>query len=1084
MISIKESISQFAASAQRRLTTANIVERVVIYLGVLSVVASVLNVLFIYLPFSFIIYLFSIAIVLPVIVVVFFCILLIWIKRISKLDALRFLEKQSRIEHGIVSIVFEMRNERENVFTKKAADTAALQIPRLKASFPSYCTVYTLIIFCIGMILFAGSSLLQNSAIHYISFSEIIKNRRIDYVVKPGTITVPKGKNVVLSMECNNLAASSCWLLTKDVSSGKSDRKLIYKNSSNLFSDTLANVTKSIQYQFITANRKINVDSIIVVQPPVIQSIALKIINPGYMNRIDTITISGNGNASVYRGSTIEIEIESSFLKSAWIVLNKDTISMMTKKRKAFVSFNASSKSKMQYSLLLNDTLGQKNENRIQYEIAILPDEAPVVQITEPAFNKNLTPEMSERITFEAVDDFGISDADLNYFNSSDRVNVQTIKLSPKKSIEKIQKEYVWDLSKTGLYPGDTLFYFVKVLDNYPYKPSHSASSDTFFFRIPSFEEISKSIYEKEKHAEQLLKQAIDKTREIHKTADKIQSDSKSNSVNPSWEQIQLLDEMNAQAGEQRDSLQKAIDELNQSAGELRKQGELGKELADKMEMIKKMIEKLASKYGDSLFTNVDENQKITAKQLQEAVEKAKQLLPDLEDALDNTLKYLEAMQRDRELAVLSMKAENLARQQVALNERETAESGVQQDQVLKESEELNSDIRKALDQNSNDNIDTLLKRIDSLGNEIKARKKNSSSADKKESTAMSQSLMSLADELREMMSDAQMIKSEKELKKVLGIAGMLLNVNDWIEELGVNRFDDITVGKHLQVFSDALRKVRSEIDSLEIIPPEMLSYMTKHVTATLNELQTIISEFDSFQVKRLHNISSSLLVLANELMSFTSQASEQQNNGNGRGGGGMMSKMRKLSQRQSGVNAATSAMLRAIMESKQGMQPGSNGMSSEGDKQRFDAARKAAMERQKEVADELAELQKEYANDNANAQIVKRLEELKKEAQRLTDMFSVPSPMLEEKQNEFLNRMLQSALSVNRQDEENEERKSESAKAIFSEQRDNRLQVPSTPDAFYLMKRKALQGNFPEMYRSAINAYLDSLGVIYLKDK
>ncbi len=739
MIGAIRSIVQFAARTQRRLIIAKIIEHMVLYLGMLSVVVAVLNMLFIFFPFSIIIYLLDLAVILPLFLVVIFCILFIWIKRVSRLDALRYLEKQSRIEHGVVSIAFEMRDQAESVFTKRVADTAVLQIQTLKSFFPSFCTIRTFLIFCVGIVLFTGTSLVDNSAIRYVSISGLVKNNRVDYVVKPGTISIPKGGKVILSMECNNLTAVSCWLLVKDLSTGKTDRKMIYKNSMNLFSDTLINVTKSIQYQFMTTNRKINRDSIIVVQPPGIQSIALKITNPGYMNRMDTVAISGNGNASVYRGATIRIEIESSFLKSAQLVINNDTTVMTTNKRNASASFNVIATDKMNYAIILSDTMGQKNEDQIHYEITIIPDELPAVQITKPAYNKNLTPEMLENIAFEAVDDFGIRSADLNYFINSDKVTISTIKLSPKKSEEKYQKEYLWDLNKTGLYPGDTLFYFVKVLDNYPYKPLHSASSDTFFLRIPSFEEISKGILEKEKHAEQLLKHVVDKAGEIRKATDKVQSESKRDSENPSWEQIQLLDEMKEQAGNLRDSLQTAIDELNNSAEELRKQGGLGNELADKMKQIEEMIKKLAAKYGDSLFTDIDKNQKITAKQLQEAVEKATALLPDLEKALENTLKYLEAMQKDRELAELSMKAENLARQQVALNERETEDNRARQDQVIRESEELNNDIRNALDQNSNKNVDSLLKQIDSLGKEIKDREKNSSSTDKNRATAMSQ---------------------------------------------------------------------------------------------------------------------------------------------------------------------------------------------------------------------------------------------------------------------------------------------------------------------------------------------------------
>jgi len=40
---------------------------------------------------------------------------------------------------------------------------------------------------------------------------------------------------------------------------------------------------------------------------------------------------------------------------------------------------------------------------------------------------------------------------------------------------------------------------------------------------------------------------------------------------------------------------------------------------------------------------------------------------------------------------------------------------------------------------------------------------------------------------------------------------------------------------------------------------------------------------------------------------------------------------------------------------------------------------------------------------------------------------------------------------------------------------------VLDDPDTFYLLRRKALMGNFPESYRDAIRAYFDSLEVMFL---
>jgi hypothetical protein len=70
----------------------------------------------------------------------------------------------------------------------------------------------------------------------------------------------------------------------------------------------------------------------------------------------------------------------------------------------------------------------------------------------------------------------------------------------------------------------------------------------------------------------------------------------------------------------------------------------------------------------------------------------------------------------------------------------------------------------------------------------------------------------------------------------------------------------------------------------------------------------------------------------------------------------------------------------------------------------------------------------------------------------------------------------------MNRQDEEKEERKSKTAEIVFAP--DNNIgknSVPDNPDTFYLLRRKALMGNFPESYREAIRAYFDSLEVMFL---
>jgi hypothetical protein len=92
---------------------------------------------------------------------------------------------------------------------------------------------------------------------------------------------------------------------------------------------------------------------------------------------------------------------------------------------------------------------------------------------------------------------------------------------------------------------------------------------------------------------------------------------------------------------------------------------------------------------------------------------------------------------------------------------------------------------------------------------------------------------------------------------------------------------------------------------------------------------------------------------------------------------------------------------------------------------------------------------------------------------------------MISEHQEHFLSRMLQAALSIHNQDEGKDKRKSKSAETVFTPQ-----ETPEKPgelydiDVFHLLRKKALQGNFPDQYRASIQSYFDKLGEMYLKEK
>jgi len=70
----------------------------------------------------------------------------------------------------------------------------------------------------------------------------------------------------------------------------------------------------------------------------------------------------------------------------------------------------------------------------------------------------------------------------------------------------------------------------------------------------------------------------------------------------------------------------------------------------------------------------------------------------------------------------------------------------------------------------------------------------------------------------------------------------------------------------------------------------------------------------------------------------------------------------------------------------------------------------------------------------------------------------------------------------MHKQDEGKEERRSSSAKTIYSDRAVHEsIAANRDVDSFYRIRTRALDGNFPEAYRVSVQAYFDSLGVLFL---
>jgi uncharacterized protein YukE len=450
-------------------------------------------------------------------------------------------------------------------------------------------------------------------------------------------------------------------------------------------------------------------------------------------------------------------------------------------------------------------------------------------------------------------------------------------------------------------------------------------------------------------------------------------------------------------------------------------------------------------------------------------------------------------LKRDRKLAATAMQAQKLGEQQASLaaDPEKSERAKARQKDLLKRIDSLVSEISRPSDSTS------LLQK-----NDAPALAQASQRAQSMESALskgvlpgpsdmgdMSAELFSLADNLRDLQSSAMMAKIKKDQDALMEMSHNALNMSEWQEQIASGE-RPASSRAHVAQMQEALRqailKSAEALNSLSMTPPQMLSGLMRQFDMAAQSAGKSLDDLGekSDPSGRMSKSEESLNALAFSLMSAAGSMGGAQG-GQGEGEPGMMAGMQKLSGKQAMINGATAEVLRQML-GEQGGRPGEGG---QGAAQAggnaggpAEKVRRQAQAAQKEIADELQKLAEKYGKE-AGGSFDKRAKDLEEEARRIAKMLDDPKPEIRDRQDRFLSRMLESSVSLHKQDEGKDERTSQSAKTVFSiDGKPSGESDAVDRDSFYRLRQKAFMSGFPESYRSAVKNYFDSLGTLFLK--
>ncbi|NLG18885.1 MAG: hypothetical protein GX556_16285 [Fibrobacter sp.] len=986
------------------------------------------------------------------------------------------LERGSGQPHSLLSISLELdKNGHPGQLAGQVHKIAAEQLPLFKEKKDNALKR--------NMLLFSGSLLIYVAMLAAIEPNVSAYWRmplsflnKADAGISPGSVKIKMNASVEMALTPIKTHFPSCRILVSDADGGISKSRFLRPDSSGNFVFKIDSVKESFTYRFLYGGKTFGPESVSVIAPPVLYSLQVMLSPPAYTGLKQTTLPEGQGDFSAYAGTKVKIALEAEGLADAWVVLDSDSLRMRVKENRAESEFTVWKQS--EYTIALRDTYGQFSDSLPSFGIGVIPDEPPVVHFLKPGFNKNLSPAMVETLWVEGVDDLGIRSTEIMYCKGGecqDTVLRWDISSPVKERI--VRKQVVWNLNRLSLYPGDTLFYWARVRDSKPFAPLQVAFSDTFWFRVPGFEEIHRKIVEQEKSAEKAIGEVREKQDKLEDMLDNLVK-SATGSEELTWDQKQILQDVKETIRAQADTLRKAIESLQDNIERLKSEGQMGEEITGKMEQIQKSLKELVDLFGDSLLANLQSKQEISWDEMREAVKQATEMLPELNERLDNTLQFLELLKKDREMATLAMQAEKLAAEQSELQQnRDNSNSLSEQKRLLDRIEKYTKELSNP---EENDPLITeSAQSVDSLRRQMSSQSSQNQMPSSESMNSMSSSLLSLSQELREMMISGRSQRMQVEMGLMLDLARDALSLAEWQKSLREQMLEDddrVKIARSQQAINDALTKLHPKTDSLRAIPPFMKQELREKLLSSQSESQTALQSLgESGSTEPMRQSQNSLNALAETILGAVSMMEGQQQSQGSCSAGGMLEGLRQLSGRQAAINSATSELLRQMMCQRPGSGEGAQG--GEGSRE----ARQEAQAAQKALAEELKKLAEKFGDGESGA-MSKRVEELEKEARRIAEMLENPRQEISERQDRFLSRMLQAALSLNRQDEGKEERKSRTAENIFTENKSVRPgEILDDPDTFHLIRRKALQGNFPESYRPAVKAYFDSLGIMFL---
>jgi hypothetical protein len=744
----------------------------------------------------------------------------------------------------------------------------------------------------------------------------------------------------------------------------------------------------------------------------------------------------------------------------------------------------------------LKDQDGLTNRNPFRTFIEMRADQSPVVVIREPESTiMEQNPEQL-RIFYEATDDFGLTSAEIRWelrraFTDSPQTGTQTIPTpgnGPTTS-------YFLDLTPFELRPRDTFSAWIRVTDNDEVGGYKTGESREILVQIPSltesFEQLDENEQDVETELDNISEQFESIEREYENFLERLQQNPEAG-----MEEEQILEDIK----ERQQQIENTVQELSEMFNEMRNNIEGNDQLSEQTKQSYRELQQLIEELDDPRLREAMEQlqdaiESLSPEQMENALDQMSFNEQLYKERIDRTIELFKQLKMNSNLDRLANQYEDMAERMKAGADNENSEQRKNELDTVSEdldsAEEQINKLDEQVPERSRENIrqlkenaqreledikqnmEDLKERVDSEVNGESENQNPSESGDQQQQ--IGQQMQQEAERFRSSMQQMSGQQVQVNLLALQEALYRLLNLSTEQEELTLSTLEtqnrsqgfielarlQNNISNQFMAVSDTLFEISKELPGI----PNQINEKKLETERLLERSSEQLAERDL----RLSSISTreslgGINDLSVMISSILNQLMNQQNGGMGSGSMSMQQMIEQM-QNMSGDQQQLNQQLQNLINDMQG-----DRLSREQSERLDQIARQ-----QNEIRKQLQELQQSGALEDGDRMLSEMQRMIENMEDSINDMRGgVTDPLMMERQQNILSRMLSAEESMQQRGEEDQR------EGTTRDEYDRTLPPEMTLEELEQEIRARLQDpnytRFSEEYRRLIELYFEQL--------